>query len=439
MDFSQMSDSDLTALASGKQPQAAMPDFSSMSDDDLQKLAGAKSSPNQAVIPDVAKTIAGNVVPTAAANYAANLASPLYTAGSYALQLGMKGGEYAGEGIDELRRLATGQPQATQADYDQQSKDLMNAIRGKMGLQPSETGDISQLVPTPSNLVGGAAKALGTPLYQPKTEAGRQTESLGNITSAGLGAGFKAVPAAMGAVGGTELPEIGKQAGATPAEQYLLGLGGGLGGAKIGASPLEASPMSDAEEASANTILTPEPGISIHTSDSLRALAQKAYANSKDLGATFSQEASEQLPKNIEKDMLTTGKMNDRLHGDTMSVLDDMKNDATSGTLSLEDIHQYRQLFGDVINNNLHPNGKMKPDAMKANQAINTIDDFLDNAKKNPDQMVSGSPEAIQAWQQGQDLWSASNRVNDIERIMQRAELMQNSQRHTEKKGRREG
>lgn len=424
-DYSQMSDEDLHAIANGGGNVAPdAPDFSTMGDEDLQKLA--TSDQKTSVGSDIEKTLIGNVAPNAAANWAANLVSVPATVGSYALQVGTKGGEYLGEGVDETQRYLRGQSQKKQADYDQEQKDLMNAIRGKIGLSPTTSGDISGLVPTPSNLLNAGANAVGLPLYQPKTELGKNVATFGNVATAGLGSGVKALPALMGAAGTTGGGEAVKQLGGTQAEQFLGSLAGGIGGGAIGQTAAPETPMSNVEDSAVNTLGSKTEQPFTHTSDTLRSMAQDAYANSKSLGAEFSPEDSASLPQSIEQNLMKTGKLNDRLHGDTLSILNDMKNQAENDNMSLEDVHQYRQLFGDAINNNLHPNGKMKPDAMKANSAIDAIDDFLDNARQNPDKLVSGSPESIKAWQKGQDLWASSNRVNDIERIMQRAELMQN-------------
>lgn len=406
------------------QPVGSAP--ASAGDDDWQDVP----PPAPSTATDVGKTLVGNVAPNAVGNLAANLASPAYTAASYALQLGAKGGEYLGEGLENLNRMATGKIPKTQADYDEETQATMNLVRSKMGLPPTDSGDISGLVPSPANLVSGAAKLAGHPLYQPKTQIGRDVEAFGNVATGGAGSGAKLLPTIAGATASTVLPEVGKESGLnTPAEQYLLSLAGGLGGGAMGEKALSPSPetaMGNAEDNAIDTLGASSPSAPKVGSAELRARAKPYYDYSKNQGVSFTPEVQSDIPSNIEAAMAKTGKMNANLHGDTLSVLGDMKNDADQGNLDLETVHQYRQLFGDVINNNLHPNGTMKPDAMKANQAIDSIDDVLDSAKKDPSMLSAGGPDAIEAWQKGQQLWGASARANDIERVLQRAELMQN-------------
>lgn len=160
------------------------------------------------------------------------------------------------------------------------------------------------------------------------------------------------------------------------------------------------------------------------TADQIRDISGRLYDKAKNIGAIFTPEASEQAATSVENAVKQSGKLNDRLHGDTMSVLDDFKNDAANKNLDLEDLQQYRQLFGDVVNKNLYPNGKMMPDAMKASQAQDAIDQFLNKADSN--HIVNGSTEGIQALNDARSLWSQSARMDDVQRIMERAELSQN-------------
>lgn len=209
----------------------------------------------------------------------------------------------------------------------------------------------------------------------------------------------RAAVGSAGAAGGT------RELGGGPIAQTMAGLGGGY--------------------LATRTPFTPEQQEQ-PISQLLKSDARDAFADADTSGANFNQASSQQLPNDIESAMAKTGKMNARLHGDTISVLDDLKNDAQDGNLSLEDLHQYRQNFQEVINNNLHPNGGMKPDAMKANQAIDAIDNMIDNAKNNPSAYIkNGSPEALDSFQNGLSLWAKSARANDIERIMDRADMME--------------
>lgn len=209
---------------------------------------------------------------------------------------------------------------------------------------------------------------------------------------------------ARGAVGAAGAGGSAQELGAGPLGQIMASMAGGYG--------------------TTRTPFTSEPD-QASLSEGLRSDASQAFKDAKTSGAVFNQESSSQLPSEIEANLANTGKMNARLHGDTLSVLDDMKNDPDINNLSLEDLHQYRQLFGQAVNNNLHPNGALKPDAMKANQAIDVIDNLINDAKNNPQaHLATDNPDALASFQKGMDLWSKSARANDIERIMDRADMM---------------
>jgi hypothetical protein len=161
------------------------------------------------------------------------------------------------------------------------------------------------------------------------------------------------------------------------------------------------------------------------TAQDIRALASSAFEDAKSKNAVLSPEASQNFVNSVEGALLKSGKMNDRLHGDTLSVLNDMKNEvAQNGSLGLDSMYQYRQLFGDAVNNNLHPNGIMKPDAFKADRAIDSIDDFMNGIKD--DHLVSGDPSAVDFFNLGRARYAQASRMDDIERIINRAQLTQN-------------
>lgn len=247
------------------------------------------------VTSDVGRALIGNVAPNAAANLAANLASPLYTAGSYGLQIGTKAGQYVGEGIDSLYNLATGRPQKSQAEYNAEQRDLMNAIRKKIGMKPADDGDISRLIPSPANLLSGAAKAVDMPLYEPETQAGRNVATFGNIATGGAGAGLlKSIPSAvMAGTLGTGLPEVVRESGGSEAAQFFAGLAGGIGGAKMGERAPSKTKMGNVEDAAIDTLFKKNEPVAAQTSADKKAHAQAIYKAADELGGALSPKASQ--------------------------------------------------------------------------------------------------------------------------------------------------
>lgn len=111
--------------------------------------------------------------------------------------------------------------------------------------------------------------------------------------------------------------------------------------------------------------------------DSIKDYSQKNYQIMKDANATISPEGGQAIISNINKALSDSGRTTSTLHGDTLSALEDLKNEAQSGNLTLEGLDQYRQSFRDVINKNSSKIDGMKPDALKASNAINAIDDTV--------------------------------------------------------------
>ena len=208
------------------QPVVQNVDAQKSSDDDWTPVVQRPS-----IVSDVTKTLVGNVAPTAATNVVANAISAPYTVGSYALQAGLKGGQYLAEAPQYLYQKATGTPEKSQSDYDNEQKDFANYLLKKVGLPETSNGDISQLVPTPAALANDATKQFNdTGLYRPQTEQGQGVANIGNMVTAG---GAFGIPKALIGAGTSELAqEAVKNSGGGEGLQFGAGLIGGLGGAK---------------------------------------------------------------------------------------------------------------------------------------------------------------------------------------------------------------
>lgn len=266
--------------------------------------------------------------------------------------------------------------------------DTTSQILTQAGL-PQPQGSQQRIVGDISRGIAGLGTSMGI---------GETIPALNTLTENPMMQTRAAVGSAAGSGSAREL-------GGSPLTQMAGGLIGGYGATR---TPFTSEPQQES------------------ISQMLKSDARQSFKDAESNNAFFNQQSSSELPNDIENAMSQTGKMNSRMHGDTISVLDDLKNDATNGNLTLEQLHQYRQLFGQVINNNLHPNGGLKPDAMKANQAIDAIDNLIENAKNDPAKyLATQNPDALSSFQNGLDLWAKSARANDIERIMERADMME--------------
>lgn len=369
---------------------------------------------------DIGKSLVGNVAPNAAANYAANMISPLYTAGSYAAQLGMKGGQYLGEGADSLYRLASGQPQQSQSQYDSQSLDLMNAMRAKIGMQPTTNGDPSSLIPSPSNLVNGAADLIGHPLYQPQTDAGQLATTFGNLATGGLGSGIKAGPALMGALGGTALPYGIKQAGGTQAEQFLGGLAGGIGGAKLGGIS-GSSAMSDTEQGALNDLASSPDKMAQITSPQLKEISGRVYQQADAEGGAIPPQDTNSFIDGISQASRQTTEGNlFRGGNDPIADLAQRLEPLRDKPISFQGADDIDKQLTDLIHGEVNTKGQMS----SLGQQYLTIQDNLRDLM-TPDE-VTPENQGFQTRRTAQQIWAQSRSLGDVESIIQKAQMAEN-------------
>lgn len=157
----------------------------------------------------------------------------------------------------------------------------------------------------------------------------------------------------------------------------------------------------------------------------MKSAANPSYAQSKGTGAegttgaTFKDDASQDIVNAVEQRIGSTGLNNARLHGDTLSVLDDMKNAAANGDMTVEQLDQYRQLFRDVVDKNTDGIRGMNPDAFKAQQAIKAIDEQLDNVTVSD--LSNGSLDAIKSLQTGRQQYAQAARFNQVANVIKQA------------------
>lgn len=378
---------------------------------------------------DVTKGITQNALPTAGANIGAGLVNAPYTVGSYALQLGLKGGEYIGEGGDSIYNAATGKPQKSQAEYDQESLDLMNAIRAKAGLKPTTSGDISELVPTPQNLLRAGAEAVGDPLYDPKTKTGQVVTNTANMVSAGTGSGAKLMQALTGAAGAQTFQEAVKQLGGPQAAQFAAGLIGGGLGAKAADMPTEETAMGKAEDAATNTLMSKSVNAKNPNgigSEELKGMARPAYDYAEQNGAVlnsdFTNDAIKSLRGNIDESARVT-----RALGETAAhkFVNGIEEEYANTPMSLGDATDIIQRLNDEMNKEIYPKtGKFNSVGKQLYGMKVDLIDKIDGAGDKG--QVTGGPGSFDAWKTGQDLWARAMRAGEIERIVGRGEGMDN-------------
>ncbi len=111
---------------------------------------------------------------------------------------------------------------------------------------------------------------------------------------------------------------------------------------------------------------------------------QKAFGDNPIL----SKPAAENISQYVNNAVAQTGRLNKRLHGDTISVLNDLEKDAKKG-MTLEQLEQYRQILRQVVKKNTTKLEGAGVEVPKSQAAIDAIDQQLTNI--TPESFVGGS------------------------------------------------
>lgn len=262
-----------------------------------------------------------------------------------------------------------------------------------------------------SNLLGGLATGgIGT-----GTAAGSAIAN--SIRSSGTAARI-----AKGALAGSV---TGAAYGAGSAD-YDKSLEGGEQGAITGAAlggaiPGAGAALSAVKSGAGNAIqgaLARSPDKLQKTSDVLSQAGSDAYQSMRDAGAELSRSGISKVTYNIGKELSDSGLMHPALHGDTMSVVDSLNQEAQAGNMSLERLDQYRKLLRGVANKNIKIGGNSE-DAFKAGQAIDALDNSVNSLGAKD--LSQGTPEAISALNNARAQWAKYKAFDNVSNIVEQA------------------
>ncbi len=262
----------------------------------------------------------------------------------------------------------------------------------------------------------------------------------GALLTGGAGASTKAGSAVANSLrtGSTAL-RVGKgaAAGATSGAAYGFGAGQGngqnrlesagenalLGAALGGAIPAVGAAVKSAGKEASYAFK----GLKAGDAESLKKVggtikesSSNAYKEMRSIGATLKNQTVGNLLNKVNSDLLKTGKLNARLHGDTLSVLDDLNAAAKKGDLGLEELDQFRQLLSDAARKNTSKIDGANPDALKARKAIDSIDEVIEGLK--PNQLSKGGKQAVAALDNARSEWSRYKKYDRIATIFDKSE-----------------
>lgn len=210
------------------------------------------------------------------------------------------------------------------------------------------------------------------------------------------------------------------------------GIGAGLGVAGKVASNVKTSAVQLGKDVLAGYKARPTEAIAGFTSKPVETLdsiseaikegSSNAYKAMRESGAIFKPETTKSIFTGIDDALKENGILNPRLHGDTIGILEDLKTLAKekNGAIGLEELDQYRQLLNDVVKKNTDISGKINADALKANIAINKLDDVVDGLGANAIQ--GGEKKSLDLLNTAREEWKRYRKFDAISSIVKKAD-----------------
>jgi hypothetical protein len=297
------------------------------------------------------------------------------------------------------------------------------AIAGTIPSQLNTTRGLINAIPKATTTAGNWARSGKT------AQAGRQLSRLEQLADFGIrSAKGTALAAPSTALFGAGTAEDGERLEGAKSGLRMAPLVGTAGPAVLATASGVKATGKAISEGSKNLVK----GFSARGAEALddaaaalKKTASASYQESKNIGAVLNSQKAINIAKEIENAVLNDGKINNRLHGDTLSVLDDIKAAAGSVSgkfqkmLSLEELDQFRQLLSDAVRKNTDLTGQ-NPDARKASIAIDALDDAIDQITGKD--LVKGDVKAVESLNRGRDEWRKFRKFEAVSDIIRKAD-----------------
>lgn len=302
-------------------------------------------------------------------------------------------------------------------------------------LDPSiDRVDLPSYTETRDNTAARLENELKT---QPELSIG--SNIAGALLTGGAGATTKAGTALANSVrSGNLAARVGKGAIAGGASGGIYGFNSGEGGlderlesagknAELGAAFGVAAPVIGATVGSvAKTTGNIYKGFKARDVEELENVAKSirdesgvAYKAMRDSGAILNRPRAVNITNQVESAIKSSGKLNQGLHGKTLSVLNDFKEAARNADFTVEDLDQFRQLFREVVESDTAITGKVGGDGFKALEAINKIDDAVDNLAGID--IRGGRTDALDALEVGRKTYQKARKFEAITDIVKKS------------------
>lgn len=262
-------------------------------------------------------------------------------------------------------------------------------------------GAMSLFADAPGDVLGAVQSTGFDPLTgaQPGSVAERTTgEFLEGATSFPFFPGISGFANVSGKTTGRGARDLGfGETGQTVAE-----VGGGILGG-MGAGALKQLPAA----------LKAKPPAAM-TGDELRTAANAAYADARAIGANVKPVAYRDFAT---KAIKRAGRINEKLHPKASGALDEISTRLRS-VQTIEDMDELRRIVSGAAS------GASPDDARIVQSFVNSIDDFMEGLA--PQQLVTGSPAAVESLKQGRQYWKRFRKSQQIEDAIDRAGMKAN-------------
>lgn len=414
MSIQQLSDQELLSLVGNQQESAAPQGIQSLSNEELMKLAGDQSTPTQ---PDLPQESFQEANRRKVGQFAMGIPQGLGNVAIGGVQAATDVGEKAAQLIEKLYfgdnlQMNTFGNRLTEQVKSRKEQQSQLPTAEKAGIFVGETAPFITGGATTGAKVATATGSKIAGLVAGGAVAGGEMTALSPQEKAGLG---------------NRVAETAKGAATGAAFSAGLGLGGkavqlaGQGAAKLGEDIIKGYKARPVEAVAGFTNKPVETLDAV--SQAIKDKSNNIYTQMREAGANIRPSATGTIFKEIDNALNESGIMNARLHGDTLGIVSDLKDLAKGkkGNIGLEELDQYRQLLGDVVKKNTDVAGKLNADGLKANIAINKLDDVVENLK--PNYLVkSGDSKAVELLNQARNEWKRYRKFDSISNIVRKAD-----------------
>ena len=301
----------------------------------------------------------------------------------------------------------------------------MDTIGSRLASQVKQRNELQAQLPTSQRV--GVAIGQSLPYLATGVGTGAKVAQV-----AGKVAGLASGGAVSGAVSSALSPQEEANLGNRAVETVKGGAIGGAVGTGFGvAGKVASSAVTLGKDILAGFKARPVEAIAgftskpVETLDSISSAIKEgstnAYKAVRESGATFKPEAIKSIFAGIDDALNKNGFLSPITNADTIGTLEFIKKLAKekNGAIGLEELDNYRQALSDVVKKNTDIAGP-NPDALKANIAINKLDNVVDELGANA--LSKGDQKTLDLLNTARTEWSRYRKFDAISSIVKKAD-----------------